>query len=70
MLINKLTSQLRARRALVAQTVYECRGCGGRYLGEQRCEGCNRMCRKLGLGGTCSGCDDIVLVTELLGLAS
>lgn len=60
--------ELRQGRALVSRTVYECSACGTRLLGEWRCETCNRMCAKLGLGGRCAGCDEIVLVSELLGL--
>ncbi len=29
--------------------------------------GSNRMCAKLGLGGRCGACEEIVLVSELLG---
>ena len=46
--------------------VYECPECDTRYLGEQRCSGCNRFCRRLGAGGCCPGCSDIVTVDELL----
>jgi len=62
-----LTSELRARRELVAQTVYECMRCEERYVGERRCPACNLMCRKLGLGGRCAHCDEPMLVIELLG---
>lgn len=65
-----LTAQLRARGALVDQTVYECPECATRFVGVRRCDECNKMCRKLGLGGLCLHCDEVVLVTELLGLAS
>lgn len=65
-----LTRQLRERKALVEQTVYVCPECEERFVGERRCDDCNKMCRKLGLGGRCIHCDDIVLVTELLGIAS
>ena len=68
--MTALTTQLRERRALVDQTVYECTQCEQRLLAERRCDDCNRMCRKLGLGGRCNECDEIVLVSELLGLAS
>jgi hypothetical protein len=46
--------------------VFECTGCEARYLGDQRCSECNRFCRRLGPGGQCPGCDDIVTVAELL----
>lgn len=48
--------------------VYECSGCQTRLLGEQRCDDCNRFARRLGPGGQCPGCSDIVTVEELLQL--
>jgi hypothetical protein len=44
--------------------VYGCRGCGER-VGGRRCPDCNVWCRRLGLGGRCPGCDEIVSVDEL-----
>jgi hypothetical protein len=52
----------------VGQTVYECPACTDRFLGQRRCDQCNLLCRKVGLGGRCSGCDDILTVLELIGL--
>jgi hypothetical protein len=46
--------------------VFECPECETRYLGEQRCEACNKFCRRVGLGGTCCGCNDIITIEELL----
>lgn len=46
--------------------VYECPDCETRYLGEQRCSDCNRFARRLGPGGYCPGCNDIITVYELL----
>ncbi len=43
--------------------VYACPDCETRYLGVQRC---NRFCRRLGVGGSCPGCDDILTLEELL----
>lgn len=60
---------LRRRRALTAQTIYECPACEERYLGERRCPDCNRFCRALGLGGQCPTCDDLLLLGDLLDLA-
>lgn len=58
----------RARRSVVAvdvvSVVYECPGCGERGL-ERRCPDCNMFCRRLGPGGRCPSCDDVVLVEEL-----
>ena len=50
----------------VARTIYECPACSTRYLGEQRCPDCNLFCRSLGPGGACPGCDEPILLAELL----
>jgi hypothetical protein len=63
-----LRAELRRQGQLAAHTVYECE-CGERYLGQQRCDQCNRFCRAAGLGGRCSGCDEPVLIADLLDLA-
>ena len=63
-----LRQDLRRRRALAAQTIYECPACQERYLGERHCPDCNRFCRALGLGGRCPECDAPVLLSDLLGL--
>jgi hypothetical protein len=68
-LLQALVAQLRERQALVDQTVYECPRCEARYLGHRRCPDCQLMCRKLGLGGSCPHCDDLVLLNDLLGLS-
>ena len=47
-------------------TVYECPECETRYLGTQRCDDCNTWCRRLGPGGPCPHCDDIVAVQDLV----
>ena len=47
--------------------VYECPGCGERYAGLGRCPECNVFCRRLGPGGECPSCAEIVLVEELGG---
>jgi len=64
--LTTLTDHLRRRGRLVAQTVYACNECGGRYLGERRCPDCGAFMRRLGLGGRCSECDHPVLIDELL----
>ena len=58
---------LQRRKALVAHTVYECGGCGERFLGERRCEACGLFARALGFGGSCPECDTTVLLDDLLG---
>ena len=65
---DALAADLRSRRALVAQTVYECPTCEARFLGDQRCPDCHIFCRRLGLGGPCPHCDDPVTLAELLGM--
>jgi hypothetical protein len=47
-------------------TVYECDDCGARYLGEQRCDDCNRWCRRIGPGGRCPHCDEPVTLADIL----
>lgn len=47
-------------------TVYECPACGGRAVGEQRCE-CGSFMRRVGPGGHCPECDAAVAVSDLLG---
>ena len=47
-------------------TVYECDDCGARYLGGQRCDDCNRWCRRIGPGGPCPHCDEPVTLADIL----
>ena len=49
-----------------AAAIYECPGCGERQT-TRRCEDCNLFTRKLGPGGECPGCSELVLTSELLG---
>ncbi len=58
---------LQRRRARITHTIYECPSCETRFVGERRCSDCNRFCRALGLGGSCSHCDEPILVADLLG---
>jgi hypothetical protein len=64
--LEPLTADLRRRKTLIAHTIYECPSCETRYLAERRCPDCHLFCRRLGLGGPCPGCDDLVLVAEIL----
>ena len=49
-----------------ADTVYECPECEARSIGSQRCEVCNRWCRRLGPGGPCPHCDEVVVLGDFL----
>ena len=57
---------LRRRAGILSHSVYECPRCEERYLGVRRCPECNLMCRRLGLGGECPHCDELVLVADLV----
>ena len=47
------------------EVVYECPDCEERYVGERRCPECNLWCRRVGRGGHCPSCDEIVTLEEL-----
>lgn len=47
-------------------TIYECPECATRYLGEQRCPDCHTFCRRVGPGGPCPHCDELIAVADLL----
>ena len=57
---------LGARRPV---TVYECDRCGGRALGQQRCDECGGFMRRVGLGGRCPSCDAPLAAGELIEVA-
>jgi NAD-dependent dihydropyrimidine dehydrogenase PreA subunit len=65
--LTNVRTVLQRRKTLVAHTIYECGGCGERFLGERRCGDCNLFTRALGLGGACPECDTPVLIDDLLG---
>ena len=48
-----------------SDTVYECPSCEARYL-EQRCPDCNTFCRRLGTGGPCPHCSELVVISDIL----
>ena len=57
--------QLRAAPS-PAPVVYQCPSCEQRYLSPvRRCEECNLFCRRLGPGGYCPHCQELVAYTEL-----
>ena len=53
----------RGRRDL---TIYQCSECDEVFLGQQWCPDCQRPCRRLGLGGACPHCDELVTVDQLV----
>jgi NAD-dependent dihydropyrimidine dehydrogenase PreA subunit len=65
--LTSVRKALQRRKALVAHTIYECSGCGERFLGERRCGDCNVFARAVGVGGSCPECDAPVLLQDLLG---
>jgi len=65
--LQRLRRDLQRRRAVVAQTIYECQSCGERLVGERRCPECNLFTRAIGLGGHCPECDTPLLLVDLLG---
>lgn len=44
--------------------VYECPGCQERFL-ERRCPECNLFCRRIGPGGACPHCQELVAHADL-----
>ncbi len=46
--------------------VWECGSCGTRSL-ERRCEECNLFCSKVGAGGECPECSELIAANELEG---
>ncbi len=46
--------------------VWECGSCGTRSL-ERRCEECNLFCSKVGAGGECPECSELIATAELEG---
>ncbi len=65
--LTNVRKVLQRRKALVAHTIYECGGCGERFLGERRCGDCNLFARAVGVGGACPECDAPVLLEDLVG---
>lgn len=64
--VDVLVAELRRLSQLTAACVYECPSCQERYLGERRCPECSLFNRNRGLGGLCAGCDQPVVLAELL----
>jgi hypothetical protein len=49
-----------------AATVYECDSCGARTLGEQYCDDCATFMRRVGPGGPCPHCDELVALQDII----
>lgn len=47
-------------------TIYQCGDCEQLYLAEQWCHDCNRPCTRIGPGGPCPHCDELISVEDLL----
>ena len=47
--------------------IYECTVCEGRYVGQRRCPDCNLFNRRVGLGGPCPHCDELVAISDFTG---
>jgi hypothetical protein len=56
---------LPGQRSRLQGTIYECAECQTRYLAEQWCLDCSRPCQRLGAGGTCPCCEEMITVEEL-----
>jgi len=54
------------RRSRLQGTVYECIECETRYLAEQWCPDCALPCRRLGPGGACPCCQEVIIIAELI----
>jgi len=52
-------------RSRLQGTVYQCPECEARYLSEQWCPDCSRPCRRLGAGGICPCCEEVITVAEI-----
>jgi len=57
-----------ATTSRTASGVYECPSCGDRLAGERRCSNCNLFARRLGEGGCCPACSEVITISELLDI--
>lgn len=60
-----LPAPVPAARSRRDSTVYSCPTCDTRLLGEQRCPDCNTFANRLGPGGPCPHCDEIITILDL-----
>src|SRR4051794_16724893 len=47
-------------------TVYECDSCATRALGEPYCQDCRTFMRRVGPGGPCPHCDELVALQDII----
>jgi predicted nucleic acid-binding Zn ribbon protein len=64
-----LTLPTPATRSRTAVGVYERPGCGDRLASERRCPACNLFARRLGDGGHCPACSEVITIQELLDIS-
>jgi len=62
--MNTTSTHTSPAASSTTETVYECSECGEQTL-QQRCEDCNLFTRRLGAGGHCPHCDELLLITDL-----
>jgi len=55
-----------AGRSRTEVGVYECPGCGERMAGQRRCPDCQLFARRIGDGGCCTSCGEVLTTDELL----
>lgn len=52
-------------RSRLEGTIYQCPECESRYLAEQWCPDCARPCHRVGAGGLCPHCEEMITLAEL-----
>jgi hypothetical protein len=57
--------QLQPRRSRRQGTIYQCPECETRCLAEQWCPDCSTPCQRLGAGGICPCCQEMITIEEL-----
>ena len=60
-----MTSTMTTTTTTTAGSVYECPDCGEQTT-ERRCPDCHLFTRRLGPGGHCPSCDELVLISDIL----
>jgi hypothetical protein len=56
---------LQPRPSRLEGTIYQCPECETRYLAEQWCPDCSTPCQRLGAGGKCPCCEEMITIEEL-----